>query len=281
VDKIRLNNGNLKNIFNYILLICFTSIAIMPLLWMVITSIKPYAEVLRYPPNIIPSTINLGGFKHVLFESKIPRAFINSSIISFITTIFSLLLAIFGAYGFSRFKFFGSNFFLFSTLLGQMIPRVVLLVPLYILLLKFKLIDTYPGLIFSYLAFTLPLSVWFLKTYFEGISRDIDDAALIDGCSHIQVLFRIIIPISRPAIFTTAAYAFLNAWKEYVLALNLSTTITTRTLPIELEMWKGLDIINWVELMSATVIVCIPAIFIFIIFGKYLVSDIMSGSMKG
>lgn len=277
----RLNNGNLKNIFIYVLLICFALTAIMPLLWMVITSIKPYNEVLSYPPTVIPSTINLDGFINVLFKSYIPRAFINSLIVSIFTTIFALLLAIFGAYGFSRFKFFGSNFFLFTTLFGQMIPRVVLLIPLYILLLKFKLLDTYPGLIVSYLAFTLPLCVWFLKEYFEEIPRDIDAAALIDGCSHIQILFRIIIPISAPAIFTTGAFAFLTTWKEYVLALHLASTSATRTLPIALSIWKGQHIINWVQLMSATVIICILPIFVFIIFGKFLVSGIMSGSIKG
>jgi len=272
--------NKLSKIFTYSLIILFICFSIFPLLWMVSTSIKLPGDIYSIPPKFF-TTFTLQHYKYVLWETQLVRYFFNSILVSGVATLISLTLAVFGGYGFARFRFKGKNAMSIVILFSQMLPRSILLVPLYILLAALKLLDTYQGLIFTYLVFTIPLTTWILRGFFAAIPSELEEVAMLDGCTRFQALVKVIIPVSIPAIIATGLYCFIVAWEEFIFALSFTNSYRVKTLPIGISDFVGQFGVDWGAIMASSVIVSLPIIILFMLFYRQFISTFTEGMMKG
>ncbi len=256
-------------------------LAVFPFLWMAVSAFKPLSQLYTIPPRWLPSPPTLDNFRNVLFESNIPRYFVNSLIISVGSTFLALVFAIFAAYGFARFDFRGRSAALAFVLIGQLLPTATVIVPLYIVLNYLGLINTYLGLILVYLILTLPLSVWMLTGYFRSIPKELEDAAIIDGASQLGVLFRISLPLVTPGIIAVTLYSFVATWNEFVFALSFATEKEMKTLPIGLAEFSTEFDTDWGAVMAASFVMTLPIALIFLVMQRMFVGGLMSGATKG
>lgn len=266
---------------SFILILFFIFFSILPILWMISSSLKPAGEIYSMPPQFGLTSLTFEHYKYVLFDTHMLRYFWNSIIVAGLTTLFSLGIAVLGGYGFARFKFKGKSIFSVAILFSQMLPLAVLLVPLYMLLSRMNLLDTYPGLILTYLMFTIPLTTWLIRGFLASIPRELEEVAMVDGCTRFQALLRVVIPVSTPAIFATGIYSFIVAWQEFLFALSFTNSKSVRTVPIGIANFIGQYGVNWGAIMAASVMVSLPVVFLFIIFFKQFISTFTEGMMKG
>jgi multiple sugar transport system permease protein len=231
------------------------------------------------PPSwfFVPTLENyLSIFTKGVFSSY----FINSLIIALGSTFFSLCIGTLGAYGFSRFEFKGRRDFAFFILSARFAPPVLVLLPFYMVFLKLRLVNTYHGLILLYLSFQLPFVVWVMQGFFNEVPRELDEAALVDGCSHFRAFLSIVLPVSLPGIVATAIYSFILAWNEFLFALIL-TKNETKTLPVAITGFLSTFMGTlWGEITAATTITIIPAIVFIFLVQKHLVRGLTFGVIK-
>ena len=270
-----------NSLFIYLSAILICSFSILPILWVISTSFKPQNEVFALPPNWLPIHTTLDNYFKVITNPDMLRYFLNTIIIAAGSTMVSLLVAVGAAYGFSRYRFPGSGTVLVSIQLSRVLPRVVLIIPFFVTLRKLHLFNTYGGLILVYLMIGMPISIWLLKGFFDNIPREIEEAGIIDGCSPLGVLLRIVIPIARPAIGAVGMYSFILAWNEFLFALVLTSDISTQPISVGLAFYQHEHGISWGPLMAASVLMSIPAIVVFSIFQTHLVKGLSEGSVKG
>ncbi|KAA0971990.1 carbohydrate ABC transporter permease [Aureimonas fodinaquatilis] len=270
-----------RSVWLFLPLLILLVIAVFPFLWMALSSFKPLAQLYSIPPQWIPNPPTLRNFQEVLFNSNIPRYFLNSTIVSLGSTGLALIFAIFAAYGFARFRFFGKSFAITFVLVGQLLPTATVIVPLYLVLNHFNLINTYLGLILVYLILTLPLSVWMLTGFFRAIPTELEEAAIIDGATRLGVLFRISLPLIVPGIVSVVLYSFVATWNEFVFALSFATDRTMKTLPIGLAEFSTEFDVDWGAVMAASFIMTLPIALIFLVLQRLFVSGLMSGATKG
>jgi ABC-type sugar transport system, permease component len=268
-------------IITYTTLFIVIVIAVFPAIWMLSTAIKIPTEQYAVPPQIIPDTPTINNFKNVLTNSKMFDAFLNSVIITVSVVVITLLISVLAGYGLSRFKFKGSGVFKIGLLFGQMIPSVVIIIPLYFLMSRLRLLDTHFSLVLADLALTIPMGVIMLSSFFQTVPRELEEAAKIDGCSGIGALFRVVIPVAKPGLVSVTIYTYIHAWEEFLFALNLSTSSSTRTLPIAIHMFAGEFTVDWGSTMAASTIVAFPVLLIFLVCNKYFVKGLSEGSVKG
>jgi ABC-type glycerol-3-phosphate transport system permease component len=265
----------------YSLAALFSAIALFPFAWMALSSVKPLTELYTVPPTWIPQNFSFENYRTVLFESNIPRYFVNSLVISFGATAISLVLASLAAYGFARFRFRGRNALQASILVSQLLPTATIIVPLYILLSRLGLVNTYLGLILVYLIHTLPLCIWLLINYFRAIPYEIEEAARVDGASRLTILVRIVLPLSTPGLIATVVYCFVNTWNEFIFALVFATDSTVKTLPIGLAEFTSEFDTDWGAVMAASMIMTLPVLALFFMIQRYFVGGLTAGASKG
>lgn len=256
-------------------------ICLFPFVWMGLSSIKQLQELYTVPPRWWPDHPTLANYYKVLFQSRIPRYFVNSIIISVGSTGLALLLAIFAANGFARFRFKGRSFLQACILVGQLLPTAAIIVPLFITLRVLGLVNTYWGLILVYTIITLPLSVWMLTSYFKAIPIELEEAAIIDGASRVGILFRITLPLSLPGIVAVLVYAFITTWNEFIFALCFATDSSVKTLPIGLAEFSTEFNTDWGAVMAASMVMTIPIALVFLAFQKLFVGGLTAGATKG
>ncbi len=260
---------------------------LLPIYWMVNTSFKHQPEIFRLPPTIVPKDFTLYNYTSILYGDLASSItfmtyFKNSMIVAILTVLFTLVLATPAAYGFSRVHFLGKRTLIYLILVSQMLPIVLILIPLYITFLKLRLLSTYIGLILPYLMFTLPFSIWMLKGYFDTIPLELDEAAKVDGCNKFQAMWKVILPNIRPGLTATAIVAFIMAWDEFIIALTIMDRDAMRTLPVGIiQSFVGEFAIKWGEMMSASVITSIPVILIFVFLSRQLIGGLTAGAVKG
>lgn len=257
------------------------SVCLFPFLWMGVSSIKVLRELYTVPPTWIPHTPTLGNYKTVLFDSNIPRYFLNSVVISVGSTLLALILAVFASYGFARFNFKGKPYYQSFVLVGQLLPTAAIIVPLFVTLRYLGLVNTYLGLILVYMIITLPLSVWMLTSYFKAIPVELEEAAIIDGASRLGVLFRITLPLSIPGLVAVMVYAFVTTWNEFIFALCFATDSSVKTLPIGLAEFTTEFNTDWGAVMAASMIMTVPIAVLFLSMQRLFVGGIMAGATKG
>jgi multiple sugar transport system permease protein len=270
-----------KATVSYLILIVLVVFSVFPAIWMFVTSIKTPKENFTIPPRLLVEHPTIANYHRVIFESGIPRAFLNSVIVTVLATAITLIVAILAGYGFARYRFKGSRVLSSSLLYGQMMPGVVIIIPLYMMFSQLKIIDTYLALIIADLAITVPMAVIMLRSFFLTIPRELEEAAKIDGTSNLGSLIRIILPVSMPGIIAVSVYAFLNIWEEFLFALNLTNSDTVRTLPIAINFFSGEFVVDWGAMMGASVVVSVPVLIIFLLCNKFFIKGLSDGSVKG
>ena len=278
-----LSKNSMINIKKYVWLtacIVVITIILLPIFWMCSIAIREAGEVFTIPPHWIPEKITLVAFKRVLNDPVFAQAVVNSVFVSLSVALISVFLSAIAGYGLSRFKFKGKNTFIVYMLSTQMIPPVLLVLPYYLILRKTGIYDTYAGLIMTYLTFTLPFCALILRGFFANIPVDLDEAALIDGCSRLGAFFRIILPLSLPGVIATTLFSFLVAWNQYLFALVLTSSANRRMLTVLIGAKLGQYNIFWNDLMAIDVIVCFPLIAGFFLLQKYFVRGITAGAIK-
>jgi len=243
---------------------------------MVSSSFKTEKDI--YTMKWLPSRIQWSNYQYLLSQSKIIRWTINSFIVSFFTVLGIILSSSFAAYSLSRLDFPGRTFLFYLTLAGLLVPVQAIMIPRYLLLKDFKMLNTYSALILP--ALSAPLYVLILSQFFKGIPRDFSDAARIDGASELQIIFRIIIPLSRPALSAVATLAFVRSWNDFLWPLIVATTDDMYTLPVGLANFYGYYMYKIGLIMSGNVIASLPILVFFIFLQKQLIEGITLGGLK-
>ena len=267
------------------LLVVLTLFAVMPIAWMVVTSVKTQFAATQYPPEWIPANPTLDEYRRLLSPaSEVGRDFlrylVNSLWVSFATTALGVIVAVPAAYAFSRFRFPGRNLLFYSVLLRNMFPAVVFLMPLFIMMRWLGLVNTHASLIITYLTFGLPLSIWLLKGFYDNIPVQLEQAARIDGASRFQAFVLIVMPLSTPGIIATAIYSFIMAWNEYVYALTFINDKSRLVLSVGLQRFFAEFATNWPGLMAASFIMSVPVVVLFLFLQKYFVRALTEGAVK-
>lgn len=272
---------------SYLYLGLLLVLVFFPLLWMLSSSIKPIEDLFVIPPQWIPKHPTLSTVNSVIFgdygrPSLFPAYFKNSLIVTVGTTLLCLIVATLAAYAISRYPFRGSGGVMISILSTQMFPQGMLLISLYLTFQRLQILNTYQALILANTTFAIPFSIWMLKGFFDTIPREIEDAALIDGCTRLSTMTRVVLPIVTPGLIAAGIYTFLIAWDEYLFAATLTIKPEMRTLPPGIvQSFVGQFYLNWPNVMAASVLVTIPVTLLFILFQKYLVQGLTAGAIKG
>jgi multiple sugar transport system permease protein len=257
------------------------AVCVFPFVWMALSSIKTLGELYTVPPVWLPEVPTLENYRRVLFESNVPRYFLNSTVISLGATAIALCLAIFASYGFARFNFRGKAAYQAFILIGQLLPTAAIIVPLFITLRWLGLVNTYLGLILVYMILTLPLSVWMLTSYFKAIPVELEEAAIIDGASRLGVLFRITLPLSLPGVVAIVIYAFVTTWNEFIFALVLAQDARVKTLPIGIAEFTTEFNTDWGAVMAASLIMTLPIAILFFAMQRLFIGGLTAGALKG
>lgn len=283
----------LRSILTYLLAICFAVYILAPFLWIILTSFMTEADALSVPPQWVPAHPTLSNYEGFFRPDptqrlvgsravqETPRALLNSTIVAVSTALLNLALATLAAYSFARLRFRGSQALLMLYLASRMVPGVAIIIPFYLVLRTLGLLDSYLGLILSYTTFTLPFTIWILKDYFRSIPRDLEDAARIDRCNWLTMMWRVFLPISAPGLVAAAVFAFMTAWNEFLFALFLTSTIKSKTIPIVVANFATDLDVKFTFMAAAGVLAVIPPLILALIFQRLIVQGLAAGSVKG
>ncbi len=267
-------------IITYVILGLVLLYTITPFLWMIFTSLKTDKEAVAIPPTLWPKEPTLEAYIQILIWGNFPIWFLNSTIISLGTALFSTMIGSFAGYGFSRFGFRSRATLIGIILASQMLPGVLLVGPYFKMLSTVGLYNTYPGLILAFTAITLPFSTWMLKGFIDSVPEELDDAALIDGCTPLGAYLKVILPLIAPGMVATVIFAFLLAWGDllWVLVLTSGEKMTTVTLGLT-RLVTQFRII-WPQLMAGSMIGALPPLILYLLLQNYLVEGMTAGAVK-
>jgi multiple sugar transport system permease protein len=265
----------------YFILLLISFITIIPIIWIFITSIKSDSEILRIPVVYFPNTAIWENYSYVWEKAKFSQYFFNSIFIASTATIIVIIFSILLAYGLSRFNFKGKGLIMTGLLLTQFLPGIMLLVPLFIILTNIGLINTLTGLILVFVAFDLPFCALLLRNFANNIPIALEEAAMLDGCNNIQILFRIIFPLLFPGAVAIGVFSFLGSWNEFLFPLILISDPIKFTVSIGLGYMKSAYATKYAALAAGAVISLTVPLTVFAIMQKYLIDGLTSGSVKG
>lgn len=253
-----------------------------PLVWMILTSVKPQFELFRIPPTILPQEITFEHYHRVLVETPFLKYFRNSVILSTGTTLVVVLIGTLGAHSLVRFSYPGRERIAQLVLFTYLLPSVVLIIPLYLLMVWLGIANTLFSLMLAYTTFALPFALWLLRSFMQGIPQDLEAAALVDGASRMEAFVDVILPQAVPGIISTSLFTFILAWNEYLYALVLVNTDEARPLTTGvMNMLITAFNIEWSLLMAASVMMSLPVIIVFALLQKHLTRGFGAGGVKG
>lgn len=254
--------------------------ATAPVLWMLSSSFKPNTQIFEFPPRLVTEAFSFDAYASIFADGEKLRFFLNSYIVSGAVTVATLVVAILAAYAFSRFDFPFKKALNVVIVSVQAVPPITLLVPYFGLVVTLGLFNTYPGLILTYMVFTLPYAIIMMTGYFNTIPRELDEAVRVDGAGSWTALWRILVPISVPGIVSVGVYTFMIAWNEYLFALTLTKTTDMRTVPIGIQLLMGQHSYEWNEMMAMSILGSIPVLALFLFFQRYFIGGLTSGAVK-
>jgi multiple sugar transport system permease protein len=271
------------NILYYVVCIALALLFLAPLLWSTVTAFKPLPDALANPLNLLPTHITMSNFQALENSGNGLTTYItNSAVVALGTVAGTILLSTLGGYGFARFEFPGKNILFVLILVTLMIPFQSILTPLYLVLRVFHLQNTLLGLTLVYITFQIPFGIFVMRNVFEGVPREIEEAALIDGCSEWSVLYRVMLTIVLPGIITVGLFAFLNSWNEFLAALIFMTDSSKFTLPILLlNATSGqFGSVNLGAVQAGVVVTMFPCLVLFLLLQRYYVNGLAAGAVK-
>ena len=274
----------------YFLAIVIVLYVLTPYLWLVISSISSKADLLEIPLRWFPKHPTLENYANILFgtsnsttdaASQFKYALLNSAIVTLTVTFTGMIVGLLSAYAFSRLRFRGRKTSFVVILFTQMIPPIAIIIPMYMIMLKFDLLDKKISLILVYLSLVLPFIVWIMKGYLDGIPVELEEAARIDGCSRLRSFVKIILPISSSGLAATTIFAFIIAWNEFFYALNFTSTAASKTLPVVITEFSSKHGADYIMSSTGGVIASLPPVLLALIFQKYIISGMTAGAVKG
>ena len=265
----------------YAVLALFAFIALFPILNIVTVSLRPSDQLLQRSLALIPEGASLDNYRVILTETSFLTWLGNSLLVSLVVTITGVALASTAGYALSRFQFSGRKTALSGILVTQMFPATMLLLPLYIVLVRLGLINSYLGIVVIYTATALPFCVWQMKGYYDTIPASLEEAARIDGASPWQAFYKVILPLAAPALVITALFSFMSAWNEYVVAAVVLQDTELFTLPVGLKLFQSSLATQWGLYAAGSLLVSVPVIALFLVLSRYLISGLTLGAVKG
>lgn len=254
-----------------------------PIFWMLVTAVKSSADVTSLTPQFWPHHPTLRGFREVIGDATFRQNLLNTLVITLAAVAISLLIGFFGAVAIARFRFPGRKPFIFVVLIVQMIPLLALTIPMSLLLDRLQLKNSLSGVVIAYLMFTMPYTIWTLRTFIANVPADLDEAAMVDGCSRWQTFFKIILPLVGPGLIATGVYGWILAWNEFVLANTLLIDNNKQTSMIYLLVFQSSPThgADWAGLMAAATLTSLPVVVLFVVFQSRISAGLTAGAVKG
>lgn len=265
----------------YALLTVASVVSLLPVYWVVNTSLKPERSILSSPPEWIPSPLTFEHYVDALGASSLPRNFLNSIIVAVFTIVVVLVVGTHAGYAAARFTFRGKESMLFVMLSTIMLPGIVTLIPQYLLAVSLGLYDSYLVLVLVFSAAQTPVVVWILRATFESVPRELDEAAMVDGCSRLKAFYRVVLPLSWPGMAAASILTFVGVWNEFILALNLTASDEVRPVTVALYFFLGEDGVQWGRLAAASALAVLPVCVLFIVLQRRFVEGLTAGATKG
>ncbi len=282
MNKAKSNLTHMKKYwFTYLVLLVLGTFVIFPIFWMLSVSLRHNGDVFTFPAKFLPPEITFEAYVKVLTSPDTLLYFWNSYLNGALVTIIAMIIGIMAGYGLSRYEFRGKRIFNLFTVSTQTIPAVTLLIPFFIIMVAYGLYNTRLGLIVAYISFSLPYSIIMMTGYFNAVSKEIDEAARIDGASDFRTLWKIIVPITKPGIIATMIYIFILSWNEYIFATALIKDDALKTVPVGIALMKGETVYEWNTMMAMSIIGSIPVLIFYLLRQKDFVSGLTSGATKG
>ena len=270
----------LGNAISHIYLLILTFLAVFPLIWIIISSIKSKGELTGNPTAFLPKQITFEYFRHVIFDLGFIVNIRNSVLIALCTTLIAIVIASLAAYGIVRFFPKVGNIMSKVLVTTYIFPTILLAIPYSIVMAKMGLTNTRVGLIIVYLSFSIPYAVWLLVGFFKTVPIGIEEAAKIDGANKIQVFVKVVVPLVAPGIVATAIYTFINAWNEFLYSLILMNDTSKMTVAVALRSLNGSEILDWGDMMAASTLVVIPSIIFFCLIQNKISGGLSEGAVK-
>jgi len=266
--------------FKWIIIIIFVIYAVFPFLWLVLTSLKTNAELLDNPFSL-PNKFQFKNYKEAVTSAGLGQLILNSLIISSIATFINIIFSSMFAYSISRHNFFGSNFLFLMVASGILVPLNALIIPYFAIINYLNLYDTRIGLILVYCAVGLPVSIYILTEFFKSIPKEIEEAAVVDGCNFLQRYIKIMLPLSVPGLMTAGTFQFILCWNEFIYAMLLTSSKNIRTIQFGISYFTNEFFSDYVSMFAAIVISIIPSITVFILFQERVITGLTAGAVKG
>jgi ABC-type glycerol-3-phosphate transport system permease component len=255
-------------------------VILLPFFWMISISFKPENEPFSIPARLWPAHPTLANYASA-FRPEFQRYFLNSVVVSVLTLIITIPLALLAAYSFTRFQIRVLNILLISIMVAQMFPSSAIIIPIYMVVRSVNLLNTYAALVIAYITVTLPVGIWMMRGFLANLPTVFEEAAAIDGATPLRAFFAIVVPLCRPGIIATAVFVIIVTWQEFLFALSFTSTKEMRTLPVGMNDYIGQYGIRYGDLMASSVMVSLPVILLFFFLQRHFVAGLTAGSVKG
>jgi multiple sugar transport system permease protein len=254
---------------------------LVPFYWMIATSLKADREIYGFEATLVPRHPTLAAYERLFSTTPFVKYVRNSTIIAGASTVTSLVFGCLGAYALARLRFPGRRLIARGLVFTYLVPPSLLFIPLFAVMSVLRLIDTHEGLILAYLGFTVPFSTWLLMGYFRSVPLELEEAALVDGCTRLGTLFRVILPMSLPALAVVAFFSFTQSWNEFLYANVFVNSVEVRTITTGLTLFIVEDVFFWGPMMGAAFLSTLPPLAIYLVFQRWVVKGLTLGGVKG